>query len=142
MKKEKKTTTKSDTKFDFRTIKTFEDACKKENVDPEKLPDVSMIPESFQKAIVNCYKLFIIFKAINNDWVANWNDYYQNKYYPWFRVLSSGSGFDFSNSNFNYDHSRTGTLIGSRLCTDSSEKALYIGKQFGEEYAEFFLIKE
>jgi hypothetical protein len=133
-------TTKAKEKFDYKTIKSFEDACKKENIDPEKLPDVSMIPTSFQKAIINCYKLYIIFKAINNGWTPNWNDYNQYKYYPWFKVLSSGSGFDFSSSIYHFDLTRT--VVGSRLCTDTSEKALYIGEQFGKEYVEFFLISE
>jgi hypothetical protein len=133
-------TTKSKEKFYYKTIKSFEDACKKENIDPEKLPDVSMIPTSFQKAIINCYKLYIIFKAINNGWTPNWNDYNQYKYYPWFKVLSSGSGFAFSYSHCGYGYAHAG--VGSRLCTDTSEKALYIGEQFGKEYVEFFLISE
>lgn len=130
---------KTESKFDYKTIKSFEDACKKVGVDPEALPDVSMIPEEFRKAIINCYKLYIIFKAINNGWTPDWNNWDQYKYYPWFKVLSSGSGFDFSYSGYYYDV--TFTTVGSRLCTDTSEKALYIGKQFGEEYAEFFLIR-
>ena len=122
------------TEFDFRTIKSFEDACKKENIDPEKLPDVSMVPETFGKAIINCYKLFIIFKAINNGWIADYTNYSQLKYYPWFEVNSSGSGFDFSVCDF----TRTLTGVGSRLCTDTSGKALYIARTFGAEYKEFF----
>jgi hypothetical protein len=124
-------------RFNFRTIKSFEDACKKEKVDPEKLPDVSMIPEEFRKAIIAVYKLFIIFKAINNDWIVDFTNFSQIKYYPWLRVNSSGSGFDFSASLYHYGYAAA--LVGSRLCTDTSEKAIYISKQFGEEYAKFFL---
>lgn len=126
--------------FDYKTIKTFKDACKKVQVDPATLPDTSMVLEEFKKAIINCYKLFIIYKAINNGWTPEWSDFSQYKYYPWFKVLSSGSGFDFSVSF--YDFGITDASVGSRLCTDSSEKALYIGKQFGEEFIEFFLIKK
>jgi hypothetical protein len=133
-------TKKSKAVFDYKSIKSFEDACKKVKVDPSKLPDVSMIPLPFRKAIINCYKLYIIYKAINDGWVPDWSNMSQWKYYPWFRMNSSGSGFDFSLSDYNYVYS--GTTVGSRLCTDSSEKALYIGKQFGKEYGEFFLIKK
>jgi hypothetical protein len=84
------------TKFDFKTIKSFEDACKKEGIDPTKLPDVSMIPEEFRGAIIAVYRLFIIYKAINNGWVADYTNNNQYKYYPWFQVNSSGSGFGFS----------------------------------------------
>jgi len=122
-------------KFDFKTIKTFEDACRKENIDPEKLPDVSMLPEEFRKPVVAAYKLMIIFRAINNGWTPDWNNHNQWKYYPWFSVLSSGFGFSASY----YGDACTDTGVGSRLCTDSSEKALYIARQFEAEYIDYFL---
>ena len=124
--------------FDFRTIKSFEDACAKENIDPTVLPDVSMIPEEFRKPIINAYKLLIIFKAINNGWRPDWSKSSQWKYYPWYRVLSSGFGFSYSH----YDYGLTATFVGSRLCTDTSEKAEYIAEQFQEEYKEYFLYPE
>ena len=130
-------------KFDFRTIKSFEDACKKEELNPEDLPEVSKIPATFQKAIINAYKLFIIFKAINDGWTANWYDTNQWKYFPWLRVKASKelySGFGFSLSTYIYGG--TDASVGSRLCTDTSEKAIYIGETFQEEYKEFFLITE
>lgn len=124
--------------FDYRTIKSFEDACAKENIDSTALPDVSMIPKEFRKPIINAYKLYIIFKAINNGWRPDWSKSSQWKYYPWYGVLSSGFGF--SDSLYGYGLTRTG--VGSRLCTDTSEKALYIAEQFHEEYKEFFLYSE
>jgi hypothetical protein len=126
-----------DLDFDFRTIKSFEDACAKTNVDPSKLPDVSLLPEGFQKPIVNAYKLMIIYLAINNGWVPDWSDYNQYKYYPYFGVAPSGAGFSGSDYGYAYTHA----CVGSRLCTDTSEKALYIGRQFGAEYEENFLYK-
>jgi len=125
--------------FDYKTIKSFEDACKKENLDPTALPDVSMIPEEFREAIIAIYKLFIIFKAINNGWAADFTNHSQWKYFPWLRVNSAGSGFALSPSYYGYGG--TYTTVGSRLCTDSSEKAMYIGKQFGDIYVDLFLNK-
>jgi hypothetical protein len=124
--------------FDFRTIKSFEDACAKENIDPTALPDVSMIPEDLRKPIISAYKLMIIFLAINNGWRPDWSKSSQWKYYPWYRVLSSSFGFSHSNYNFDFTH----TNVGSRLCTDTSEKAMYIAEQFKAEYQEFFLYPE
>lgn len=124
--------------FDFRTIKTFEDACAKENIDPTALPDVSMIPEEFRKPIINAYKLMIIFKAINDGWRPDWSKLSQSKYFPWYRVLSSGFGFSLSY----YTYDCTFTNVGSRLCTDTSEKAMYIAEQFKAEYQEYFLYSE
>ncbi len=99
-----KKSTKNSPVFDFRTIKSFEDACAKQNVDPTALPDVSMIPEDLRKPIIAAYKLMIIFLAINNGWRPDWSDSDQYKYFPWYRVLSSGFGF--SDSDCSYDDSR------------------------------------
>lgn len=133
-----KKSTKKTPVFDFRTIKSFEDACNKENIDPTALPDVSMIPEEFRKPIINAYKLLIIFKAINNGWRPDWSKSSQYKYFPWYRVLSSGFGF----SGTLYCYGAAPSNVGSRLCTDTSEKAMYIAEQFQEEYKEYFLYSE
>jgi hypothetical protein len=136
MSKKKKDLPQESTSFDFRTIKSFENACQKENVDPSQLPDLSMIPEEFRKPLMAVYRLFIIFKAINNGWVPDYGNLDQYKYYPWFRVLSSGFGFSFSC----YGCDGTDTTVGARLCTDTREKALYIAQQFEAEYKDFLLL--
>jgi hypothetical protein len=128
----------SSPEFDYTTIKTFEDACKKVNTDPAKLPDVSGILEEFAKPIIAAYKLLIIYKAINNEWKPDWSNWDQYKYYPWFEVLSSGFGFSFSG----FSYGSTYSSVGSRLCTDTWEKALYIAEQFKAEYQEYFLYSE
>jgi hypothetical protein len=131
-----KTTKKA--KFDFRTIDSFEAACKKQNIDPTALPEVSMLPERFQKAIVAVYKLFIIFEAVNDGWVCRPGDTSQNKYSPWLPVLSSGFGFGVSGYRYSY----TTTDVGSRLCTETPEQSIFIGETFGvlgQEYKDFFL---
>jgi hypothetical protein len=138
MKTKTKKTTKRESKFDFKTIKTYEDACVKLGIDPDNVPDSSNIPDEFRKPIIAHYKLMIIYKAINNGWKPDWSNDNQWKYFPWFKVLSSGFGF--SLSLFNYDI--TSTSVGSRLCTDTSEKARYIGEQFESEYREYLLYSE
>lgn len=138
MKQKTKKTEKSDRLFDYRTIKTFEDACKKLNLDTAKLPDVSIMPERFRKPIIAASKLMIIYEAINNGWIPDWNNYDQYKYYPWFGV--SSSGFGFSDTYYYCDFASTD--VGSRLCTDTREKALYIAEQFKTEYQEYFLYSE
>jgi hypothetical protein len=110
------------TDFDFRSIKSYEDACKHLNIDPANLPDVSNIPEEFRKSIISHYKLMIIYKAINNGWVPDWNDWDQYKYFPWFRVLSSGFGFDYSYYDFVISRLRLSArafapIRVKRLCT-------------------------
>jgi hypothetical protein len=122
--------------FDFKTIKTFEDACAKEGINPEL--SLSMFTEEFLKPITAAYKLMVIYKAINNGWRPDWNKLNQAKYYPWFEVLSSGFGF--SGSDYYCDCAIAN--VGSRLCTDTSEKALYMATQFEEIYKDYFLYSE
>jgi len=129
--------TKKD-QFDYRTIKTFQDACTTLGIDPEHLPHLAKVPEEFHKPMLAYYKLLIIFRAINNGWRPDWSKVNQYKYYPWYWVLSSGFGFDYSGYYFTTAHS----AVGSRLCTDTSEKAMYIAKQFEAEYKDYFLYSE
>jgi hypothetical protein len=130
-----KKSVKKDPGFDYKTIKTFQDACTKAGVDPAALPDISGIPEEFRKPITAAYKLLIIYTAINDGWKPDWGNHGQCKYSPWYSVLSSGFGF--SDSVFYYVYSVT--YVGSRLCTDTREKVLYIAKQFKDLYQDYFL---
>ena len=129
-------------KFDFKSIKSFEDACAKQGIDPLQLPDVTMLDPGMGKALIAEYKLFVIFKAINDGWVPNWNNDNEYKYFPWFDVAADEArpgGFGFSNSYYAYWDSYT--YCGSRLCTDSSEKALYTARTFEDLYIDFMLIR-
>lgn len=135
--KSKKTTAVKKS-FDYTTIKTFEDACKSLKIVPEKLPDLTAIPEEFHKTIIAGYKLMIVYKAINNGWRLDWSNHNQYKYYPWFRVLSSGFGF----STALYYCAGPFTRVGSRLYTDTADKAIYIGTQFEKLYRDYFLYSE
>ena len=134
--KSKKSVKKSPV-FDFRMIKTFEDACAKIGIEPT-VPEIKGVIGDMIKPMVAYYKLVIIFLAINNGWKPDWSDYNQYKYYPWFGVLSSGFGFSGSLYVFAYSL----TYVGSRLCADTREKALYMAKQFKDLYQEYLLYSE
>lgn len=130
-----KKTTKGKSVFDFRAIKTMEDAFKKNGYDSSKLPDVSIIPEKFRKQLIDCFLLMIIFEAINDGWEPDFSNQNQAKFYPWPWVLSSGFGFSTTYSRYVSAH----TTVGSRLCTDTSEKALYILDQFPDLWKSWLL---
>ena len=121
--------------FDYKTIKTFEDACKKENFDTSFLEHLNYAPPEFRKPLIAAYKLFIIFKAINDGWEADYTNANQYKYFPWSRVLTSGVGFAISY----YYYDTTTTHVGVRLCTNTPEKALYIAEQFADIRADYLL---
>jgi hypothetical protein len=81
----------------------------------------------------------LIAKVLRGDWLPNWNDSDEKKWYPWFQ-WSSGSGFGFSFSLCVY--ASTLTDVGSRLCFPNKELADYFGKQFIEIHREYLTIKK
>lgn len=120
------------------TIKSFEDACNKVGIDPAALPNVSMLPEQMQNALVAQYKLWVIAKALNDGWEPDWTNDDEYKYYPWFYMQDGSSGLGFSDPGFDDDYA--GTAVGSRLCFKSSELARYAGKTFLELYRQVFVL--
>lgn len=133
----KKTSKSNAEVFDFKSIKTFEDACKKLGIEPTEA-EIKAAHTEAVRSMKAYYKLVIIFLAINNGWKPDWSDYNQGKYYPWFGVLSSGFGFVGSAFGCGY----SAAYVGSRLCTDTREKALYVANQFEDLYQEYLLYSE
>ncbi len=121
----------------YTDIKTFEDACNALNLDASKvIPDFSLFPKEEQNAMIAHAKLIIIAKAINGNWIPDWENGEWDKYYPWFEMgSSSGVGF----ACHGCDHRGTFSDVGSRLCFESAEKAKYAGTQFLELYKEYFV---
>ena len=87
------------------------------------------------KPLLAAYKLMVVFKAINNGWIPDWANTDQTKWFPWFWVHSSGADFSRSDSHDGYQC----TIVGSRLCCDSSDKCQYIADTFEDLYKDFFL---
>lgn len=127
--------------MELNQIKTFEDACAVLKLDASKLPDVSMLPEKHQKALIAHYKLIIIAQAINNGWEPDWNDDDQYKYYPWFWVKAKADNSGLGLSYLDYAYTNSDTSVGSRLCFPTREAAKYAGETFTDLYEEYFLIK-
>ena len=116
--------------FDFRDIKTIEDAQIATGHTPEYM--TKYLGEPTDEWAYRMLKMVV--KAINQDWIPDWsnNNY---KYYPWFRILSSGFGFSGSLYFFTVTHS----FVGSRLCFESREKSDYAAVQFSDLYKQFLL---
>jgi len=119
--------------FDFKSIKSFEDACEVLNIKPDGvLNSNDTLDEIAYK------KLKIICKAINttdgSTWVPGWDNSNEKKWWPWF-VLSSGFGFSCSDCHY----TRTYTGVGSRLCFKSQDRSDYVATQFIEIYMDFII---
>jgi hypothetical protein len=119
--------TKSKKVFNFKTIKVFEDACKRTNLNPEDLPDVSRIPERFKKRVIGNYKAAVINEAIVDGWIADFTNWNQKKWTP-FVNLSSGCVFSDSSSYY----TATYTVAGSRLWFETEAQSDFFAKQFPE----------
>lgn len=122
-------------------VKTFEEACAFKGYDPaEILPDVSKYPAHLQEALTATAKLFVVNEALKGDWVPDWQDYDQRKWYPWFDIEKSEanpSGFRFCASYYGL----TGSLVGSRLVYPSSEISKYAATQFEDLYRVVMVIQ-
>ena len=138
----KKQTTKNNEKseFDFRTIKTVEDACKKNGYDQSKFPADAVLGTKFGRPLVAVNNLMIVTEAMNNGWKPDWSNTNQYKYFPWHYIKKDAShptGFGFSFSFYGLTAARTD--LGSLLCCDTAEKAMYIAEQFRKEWEDFLL---
>lgn len=107
-------------------IKTFEDACEEINENPNDPNFSTGTPDE-----IAFKKIKVIVKALNpKDWITDWDNGNQRKWYPWFYM--NQPGFRFDGADFAY--SAAGTASGSRLCFFSEELATYAGKQFLDLY--------
>jgi hypothetical protein len=127
----------------FSEIKTFEDACKVERLDPKKsIPDFKAFAPKDRKAMIAHTKLVIIARAANRlankgkAWKPDWNNNQWDKYYPWFWMNGGSSGFRFDVC----DDWRSDSGVGSRLCFISSDVATHVGKQFEKLYKDYFTL--
>ncbi len=123
-------------------LKTFEDACKVLRLTPKKvIPDFAGFPKKDHAAMIAHAKLVIIARAANKlankgkEWVPDWSNYDQWKYYPWFEMKGS-SGFRFSVCG----RWNTYSFVGSRLCYISREVCTYVATTFFELYKAYFTL--
>lgn len=79
----------------------------------------------------------VIIKALNEEWVPDWSDSSQYKYFAWFKMGSS-SGVGFSCGDYVFWSSNS--AVGSRLALKSSSLAKYAGTQFTGIFKDFMTI--
>ena len=105
-------------------IKTFEDAMNATG--RKEMPDFSSFPEDMRKHFEALFKMVVIVEALNEGWKPDWDNYSEEKYYPWFEM--SPSSFAFGGSICGHGVADAGS--GSRLKLKSRELAKYCGEQF------------
>lgn len=140
---------------DYKTIRTYEDACVALKQDAIRVDSVNM-----PSHIVALMKLETISRAL-------WGRNFQPKpdgegskvyWYPWFALYTKkeindmypeqrgallsasaagGAAAGFGSLNANYRSSGAAAGLGFRLCQETEEKAKYFGQQFIELWAEY-----
>jgi hypothetical protein len=124
--------------FDFKTIKSFEDALK--HITKGHIKDMKNLYNSYNNNIfkkllkdeVSYIKRKIIVQAINNGWEPNWQDINQRK---WFPAFSLSPRFVFLGSDYACTYTSMG--VSSCLYSQSKEKSDYFGKNFIELHKDF-----
>ncbi len=94
------------------------------------------------KALVALNELFTIAEAWNkaDNFVPNFSDASQYKYFPWFVYDKGAAGFGYANT---YNAATyTYANIGSRLCFKTRNRAIQFGKQFVDLYNQVFLLNK
>ena len=94
------------------------------------------------KALVALNELFTIAEAWNkaDNFVPDFSDTSQSKYFPWFVYDKGAAGFVCANTY----STATDTLasFGSRLCFKTRNRAIQFGKQFVGLYNQVFLLNK
>jgi hypothetical protein len=103
-------------------ITSFEDACLATGRDPKKLPGVTSIPKEHRKRIIADYKLTIIAEALREGKQVDYTNQ-NSKYFPVFKVQADeerpsgfGLSYDVTLLGLGYDCRRSPLLskLGSR----------------------------
>ncbi len=114
----------------------FEEACLSLGI-TNSVPEVSLLSERDQKAITAFYMLSVIIQWVNEGWQANFKDYTQRKWYPYFYLDNSGLSASDAVGVF----SGAGTDVGARLAFKSKSSAIEWAKKLLPLYEDYLLIK-
>ena len=92
------------------------------------------------KALIALNELFTIAQAWNkaDDFVPDFSNSMQDKWFPWFVYDKGAAGFVCAASN--HTPSYANATIGSRLCFKTRNRAIQFGKQFVGLYNQVFLL--
>jgi hypothetical protein len=123
-------------KSDYRDFQTFYDLCRAIGTTEAEF-NMKWDSAVFDPSTIAFERLKVCIRAYNQDWPYDTYNTNQYKYYPYFEVLSSGLGFSSSVCSYGNAH----TCVGSRLCFESSDKAIHAGKTFIKLFEEFITAK-
>lgn len=113
-------------------IKTLADVYAYKKVNPE-----DVLPRVNYCGNVDFTNACMLTEVLNEGWIPNWENDSELKYYPWFYMLASGSGFRLVSV---FDYACRGSYVSSRLVFRTEELARYAATQFIDVYKGFMTI--
>jgi hypothetical protein len=132
----------------YKKITSWEAAAKLVGVDPNALPDVSMLPERLKAFTTGNYKRAIVVEALNKAykpksprWIPNFNDGSQLKFYPWVwpgEDSAAAGGFGFQDAYYSYTLTRAN--VGARLLLRDVELVEHMFTHFRQLLVDTMLI--
>lgn len=102
---------------------------------------VTDVREHHFKALSALNELFTIAEAWNkaDNFVPDFSNRNQYKWFPWFVYNSDTAGFVWANTHTTATYANAN--VGSRLCFKSEERATQFGKQFIDLWNDFLLFR-
>jgi len=115
----------------WKNIKSVNDAIKYLGDSDEEVKMLKQLQEcSLPRHIIAEQELVVVIKAVNDKWVADYNNHSQYKYYSWWYL-----GEDFRLCGVYYDCSYSN--VSSRLVLETREKAEYLSREFKNLYKDY-----
>lgn len=111
----------------FDRIRNYSDVCRELNIKELIEIDFNFLPIEQRIKMLSFYRIQNIIKLFNQDWILNWSDINQKKYYPWFEKKSSGWVCYGSYGYYSYSYAGVGLF-------KSEEISNFCGKLFLEDY--------
>jgi len=116
-------------------VKTLEDALA--ITGRPAVPEFADVPEDLRHYFQAQYKAVVITEALNEKWVADWSNWDEYKWLPWFTYDKASSRVAFGGTDCRYAAAYAGSA--SRLCFRTKALAEYAGRQFEDIYNDLLL---
>ena len=118
-------------------VNEYEDACEVLDIDPiDSLPFANPVNRR-QEAANARFMVDVITEGIVGDWVADYNNHNQRKWYPRFIYDSSSSSFRFGFATYDCTYAAAGSC--ARLSFETEEQAIYVGTKFIDLFNKFLI---
>lgn len=112
-------------------VKSYEDACEVEGIEPLTVGHFFFLPEQDREYAFADHQYTVINRVLNEGWEPNYSNGNERKYYPYFvweENAAGGPGFSSIDFICDYSHS----YVGARRVYPTEKLAIYAGKQFIE----------